>query len=388
MNHRAACDSALTPQEAGPHADARDGPGSQAVAGRKQEAPPSQASGLPLGVSPGTPRLLDPPLPQTARAHLQGPAPPGLPSLPAETPIWNSADKWQSRAGVPPRAPSWLNKHGCPPGKLREGQGSRAGIAGRRAEHGNAGRAWWLQGLALPVGALRAQVCRAGGDLWGIGAGRALTGAQGPTGESGGRLSYVAQHFAIPRPPPPGAIPGPLLPAAWPGSGQMVSRGPQDTEFIPRGSLKPKQFSLGATGDQCGGLNTENWRLWGPAGGGGRGGGGEPRIQPEYAWTATGKHVSDEMHRTGDKWPPGLGAGDASGPMSSKQRNLLILMRRGGALTGEGVSTPRMPPGPPVSSPGEPNSRAHVQSSPHTCPGWGLSNQSPASLAHTSCHFP
>lgn len=75
----------------------------------------------------------------------------------------------------------------------------------------------------------------------------------------------------------------------------------------------------------------------------------------ERARTAAGKRVSDEMHRVGDKWPPGLSVGGPSGPMSSEQRVLLILMRKGGAHTGEGGVYPRdatrTPQCPPPGSP-------------------------------------
>lgn len=360
------------------------------MAGRKQEAPPSQASGLPLGVSPGTPRPPGSSPTPECQSPPSGPRTPRSAHPSRRDPHLEQYREMAEQGGRASSSPSCLDEHGRPAWQAPGG----AGVAGRRAEHGNAGCAWWLLGLALPVGALRAQVCSAGGDLWGRGAGRAQTGPRGPASESGGRLSYMAQHLAIPRPPPPGAVPVPSscsLARVRP-DGQSWTTGHR---VYPQGE-PPNLNSLvsvsGATGDQCVGLfKHREPEALGAHWGGGRGGGGEAQIQPEYAPTATGKRVGkrvSEMRRAGDKWPPGLGAGGASGPTSSEQRNLLILMRRGGARTGEGVSTPRTPPGPPVSSPREPSSKARVQSSPHTCPWWGLSNQSPASLAHTSCHFP
>lgn len=213
VNHRAVCDSALAPQEAGPHAAARDGPGSQAVAGRKQEAPPSRASGFPLERALGHADLLDPP-----PTRLQGP--PSGPHTrsahpPCRDPIWKQCRRMAEGAAVPPRAPSWLDKHGRP---ARQAPGG-AGVVGRRAQPGNAGRAWRLQGLALPIRALGHR-CAERGETFGE------QGLGGPHRrerrttvlQSGGRLSYMASHFAIPRPPPPGAVPVPS--SLQPGPGQ------------------------------------------------------------------------------------------------------------------------------------------------------------------------
>lgn len=66
VNHRAVSDSALAPQEARPMPIPGDGPGAQAVAGWRQEAPPRpgiRASSLtiPLRASPGAPRPPGPP---------------------------------------------------------------------------------------------------------------------------------------------------------------------------------------------------------------------------------------------------------------------------------------------------------------------------------------
>lgn len=271
VNHQAVCDSALAPQEAGPHADARDGPGSQAVAGRKQEAPPSQASGLPLGVSPGTPRPPGSSPTPDCQSPPSGPRTPRSAHPPRRDPHLEQCRVMAEQGGRASWSPSWLDERRRPAWQAPGG----AGVAGRRAEHGNAGHAWWLQGLALPVGALRAQVCSAGGDLWGRGAGRARTGARGPAGESGGRLSYVAQRLAIPRPPPPGAV-------AVSSSCSLARVRPDGQSWTtghrvyPQGE-PPNLNSLvsvsGAAGDQCVGLfKHRELEALGAHRGGGRGG--------------------------------------------------------------------------------------------------------------------
>lgn len=154
----------------------------------------------------------------------------------------------------------------------------------RRAEHGHAEDAGRLQRSA-GRGACRTGVQSRGGDLRGLGGGRTPDGCAGPHQRerranvprgSAPRQRWACGYSKTPTArgclgsPAQSSLPRPLLPEAWPGSGQMVDRGPQEVEFIPGGAPKPKQFSLGEwycwrpTRGVC--LNTENRRLWGPPG--------------------------------------------------------------------------------------------------------------------------
>lgn len=117
------------------------------------------------------------------------------------------------------------------PGKLQEGQGSRAG--GQNTETQDT------------LGGFRASLCQLGhsghrcaarGETFGeegLGGPGQVRGAPPARAEDDYPTWLSAWLFQDPH--RQGLSPSPP-PAAWPGSGQMVSRGPQDTEFIPKGS--------------------------------------------------------------------------------------------------------------------------------------------------------
>lgn len=210
--------------------------------------------------------------------------------------------------GVSTQAPNWVNKHGRPHSGNRETENrlhvdqfqERQGLESHCRDGGRTRKQRIRRGVRAST-----LLVRAPGRQSGMGR---LSG-NGGRGRASDRCSKTPTTEALkegfgPSPSPKLTAPRPLLPAAWPRSGQMVNPKPQEVEFIPAGGC-PNLNSLvsvsGAASHRCMGFV---YKQKTGGFGGHRGLGGE-------AWEVAGRCVCLVLGGSCDHGGP-------SGPVSSE----------------------------------------------------------------------